>query len=94
MAQVESMTRRELLERTGRVALTAGVLPFAGPLAQLARTAPPGIYGQLARTLQGDVVVPGDPAYGQARVLFDTDPAATATAATRSRRESSSMCRG
>ncbi|TML25409.1 MAG: FAD-binding oxidoreductase [Actinobacteria bacterium] len=72
MAQVESMTRRELLERTGRVALTAGVLPFAGPLAELARAAPPGIYGQLARTLQGDVVVPGDPAYGQARVLFDT----------------------
>ncbi|MFY9579114.1 MAG: FAD-binding protein, partial [Gaiellaceae bacterium] len=66
------MTRRELLERTGRVALTAGVLPFAGPLAELARVAPPGIYGQLARTLQGDVVIPGDPAYGQARVLFDT----------------------
>jgi len=48
------------------------VVPFAGRLAEAAWSAPPGIYGQLARTIQGDVVVPSDPAYTQARVLYDT----------------------
>ena len=65
------MTRRELLERTGRLAVAAGFVPLAGRLAEAAWSAPPGI-GQLARTLQGNVVVPGDAAYAQARVLFDT----------------------
>ena len=69
---VDSLTRRELLERTGRLALAGGVLPLAGRLAEAAWSAPPGIYGQLARTLQGDVVVPSDPAYAGARVLYDT----------------------
>lgn len=69
---MESLTRRELLERTGRLALAAGVVPFAGRLAEAAWSAPPGIYGQLARTIQGDVVVSSDPAYAQARVLYDT----------------------
>src|SRR2546423_1102423 len=70
--EVDAITRRELLERTARLALGAGVMPLAGRLAGLAGTAPPGIYGQLARTLQGEVVVPSDPGYTQARVLFDT----------------------
>src|SRR5437870_12860877 len=70
--RVDAMTRRELLERTGRLAVAAGFVPLAGRLAEAAGSAPPGIYGQLARTLQGGVVVPGDAAYTQARVLFDT----------------------
>ena len=69
---MDSLTRRQLLERTGRLALAAGVFPLAGRVAELAWSAPPGIYGQLARTLQGDVVVPGDPAYTQAHVLYNT----------------------
>jgi len=69
---VDSLTRRELLERTGRLALAAGAVPFAGRLAEAAWSAPPGIYGQLARTIRGDVVVPSDAAYPQARALYDT----------------------
>jgi hypothetical protein len=69
---VDSITRRELLERTGRLAVAGGVVQFVGRLAEVAWSAPPGIYGQLARTLQGDVVVPGDSSYTRARVLFDT----------------------
>src|SRR5437870_5481790 len=69
--RVDAMTRRELLERTGRLAVAAGFVPLAGRLAEAAWSAPPEI-GQLARTLQGNVVVPGDAAYAQARVLFDT----------------------
>ena len=64
---MEQISRRELLERGGRVALA---LPFAG---RLARAAPPsGIFAELARDLQGDVVVRGDAGYDQARVLFNT----------------------
>jgi hypothetical protein len=70
--EVEAITRRELLERTGRAALAAGTFPLAGRLAGLARSTPPGIYGQLARTLQGEVVVPGDPSYAHSRVLYNT----------------------
>jgi FAD/FMN-containing dehydrogenase len=70
---VEQLTRRELLSRSGRVVLAAGALPLAGRLAELAWSAvPSGIFRELARTLQGDVVVPSDPAYTQARVLFNT----------------------
>jgi FAD/FMN-containing dehydrogenase len=61
------MTRGELLSRGGRLALA---LPFAGPLAWAAP--PTGIFAELARALQGDVVVRGDAGYDQARVLFDT----------------------
>src|SRR5439155_5135311 len=66
------ITRRDFLERVGGLALGAGAFSVAGRFAGLARAAPPGIYGQLARTLQGDVVVPGDASYAQARVLYDT----------------------
>jgi FAD/FMN-containing dehydrogenase len=61
------MTRGELLARGGRLALA---LPLAGRLAWAA--APSGIFAELDRALQGDVVVPGEPGYEQARVLFDT----------------------
>jgi FAD binding domain/Berberine and berberine like len=64
---VEQITRGELLSRGGRLALA---LPFAGPLAWAAP--PTGIFAELARALQGDVVVRGDAGYDQARVLFDT----------------------
>lgn len=69
---MERLTRHELLERGGRLALAAGVLPLAGRLPEAAWSAPPGIYGQLARTLQGEVIVPGDASYPQARVLYNT----------------------
>jgi FAD/FMN-containing dehydrogenase len=61
------MTRGELLSRGGRLALA---LPLGGKLAWAA--APSGIFAELARVLQGDVVVPGDAAYDRARLLYDT----------------------
>src|SRR5919108_2998390 len=61
------MTRGELLSRGGRLALA---LPLGGKLASAA--APSGIFAELARVLQGDVVVPGDAAYDRARLLYDT----------------------
>ena len=64
---MEQVTRRELLERSGRLALA---LPLAGPLAW-ARP-PTGIFAELARRLQGDVVLRGDQGYDHARVLFNT----------------------
>jgi hypothetical protein len=61
------MTRGELLARGGRVALA---LPFAG---QLAWAAPPsGIFAELDRAIQGDVVVRGDAGYDRVRQLYDT----------------------
>ena len=63
---MEQITRRELLERGGRLALA---LPLAG---QLAWAPPTGIFAELARQLAGDVVTPGEPTYNQARVLFNT----------------------
>jgi hypothetical protein len=65
---VEQISRRELLERGGRLALA---LPLVGPLGWAA--APPtGIFAELARQLQGDVVTPGEGGYDQARVLYNT----------------------
>jgi FAD/FMN-containing dehydrogenase len=70
---VEQVTRRELLVRGGRAALAVGVLPLAARLAESAWSAPPtGIFGELARTLRGDVVLPSDSSYTEARVLFNT----------------------
>jgi FAD/FMN-containing dehydrogenase len=64
---VEELTRAELLARGARLAIA---LPFAGALA---RAAPPtGIFAELDRAIQGDVVVRGESGYDQARVLFDT----------------------
>jgi FAD/FMN-containing dehydrogenase len=68
---VDTLSRRELLERAGRLALAAGFVPLTDRLASTA-SAPPGIYAELARTLRGEVVVPMDAAYPEARVLFDT----------------------
>jgi FAD/FMN-containing dehydrogenase len=64
---MEELTRAELLARGARLAVA---LPFAGVLA---RAAPPsGIFAELDRALQGDVVVRGATGYDQARLLFDT----------------------
>jgi hypothetical protein len=70
---VEQVTRRELLVRGGKyAALAAGAVPFAGGLAHLARAATSGIFDELAQLVRGPVVVRGDAAYDQARVLYDT----------------------
>lgn len=44
----------------------------AGRLAELARSAPSGIFGELASGLRGDVVVRGASGYDRARVLYNT----------------------
>jgi FAD/FMN-containing dehydrogenase len=66
---VERITRRELLRRGGKVTIVAGVVPFAARVAEVSAA---GIYDELAKGLRGDVIVPGDAAYNQARLLFDT----------------------
>jgi FAD/FMN-containing dehydrogenase len=66
---VEQITRRELLVRGGRAALGVGAFPLA---TRLLSAPPTGIYGELARTLRGDVVLPIDSLYTKARVLFNT----------------------
>jgi FAD binding domain len=66
---VERVTRRELLRRGGRVALVAGVIPFGG---RIADSLAAGIYDELANKIRGDVILPGESAYNQARLLFDT----------------------
>jgi hypothetical protein len=68
---VDALTRREFVERAGGIALGIGFAPLAG-LADVASSATPGIYGQLARSLRGDVVVPADAGYARARVLYNT----------------------
>jgi FAD/FMN-containing dehydrogenase len=70
---MEQITRRELLARGGRAALVVSGVPLAGRLPEVAWSAPPsGIFGELARTLRGDVVVRGDSGYDQARMLYNT----------------------
>ncbi len=65
---MDEISRRELLERGARLALA---LPLAGPIAWAA-SSPTGIFAELARQLQGDVVTPGEGGYDQARVLYNT----------------------
>jgi FAD/FMN-containing dehydrogenase len=65
---VEPISRRELLERGGRLALA---LPLARQLSWTAAS-PSGIFAELARSLDGDVIARGQSGYGRARVLFDT----------------------
>jgi FAD/FMN-containing dehydrogenase len=66
---VEGITRRELLRRGGQLALVAVVVPFGG---RIADSLAASIYDELANKIGGDVIVPGEPAYNQARLLFDT----------------------
>jgi len=69
---VEQVTRRELLVRGGKYALVAGALPFAGRLVDFATASAAGIFDELANSVRGAVVVRGDAAYDQARVLYNT----------------------
>ena len=69
---MERLTRGELLSRGGRVALAAGVVPFAGRLVELAAAAEAGSFDELANVLKGNVVVRGASDYNQARLLFST----------------------
>jgi FAD/FMN-containing dehydrogenase len=69
---VEPITRRELLVRGGRLALVGGAVPLVGPLAELARSSSVGIFAELARELNGSVVVRGATGYDRARALYDT----------------------
>ena len=64
---MEQVTRRELLERSGRLALA---LPLGARLPWAAQ--PTGIFAELARSLAGDVVTRGENGYDRARALFDT----------------------
>jgi hypothetical protein len=66
---VEPLSRRELLERGGRLAL-AVPLGFRLPWSNAAP--PTGIFAELARSLDGDVITRGESGYDRARVLFDT----------------------
>jgi hypothetical protein len=66
---MDGLTRRELLERGGRAALGLTALPA---IADALAAPPSGIFLELDRTLQGDVVVPSDAAYTHARVLYNT----------------------
>jgi FAD/FMN-containing dehydrogenase len=59
----------ELLRRGGKVTIAAGLVPFAGRAAELLAAS---IYDELANELRGDVVVPGNAAYNNARLLFST----------------------
>ncbi|MGZ8703009.1 MAG: FAD-binding oxidoreductase, partial [Gaiellaceae bacterium] len=70
---MEQVTRRELLVRGGKyAALSAGALPFAGRIVDLALASTSGIFDELAQSVRGAVVVRGDAAYDQARILFNT----------------------
>ena len=69
---MEQVTRRELLVRGGKYALVAGALPFAGRLVDFATASAAGIFDELANSVRGAVVVRGDAAYDQARVLYNT----------------------
>ena len=66
---MERFTRRELLRRGGKVAVVAGVVPFVGRATDLSAA---GIYDELGNSIRGAVILPGDSAYNQARLLFDT----------------------
>src|SRR3954469_80316 len=67
------MDRREFLERSGRVALAAGVVGSLPALARIAAAAPPDRrLRELARSIHGTVVAPGSAAYDQARLLAST----------------------
>src|SRR5437764_12960717 len=62
------MTRRELVGRGAALAL--GTIPFADALA--AAAPPSGIFRELDRALQGDVIQRGASGYDAARVLYNT----------------------
>jgi FAD/FMN-containing dehydrogenase len=68
---METLDRRDLLERAAGVTLAASVL---GPLADLSWAAPPSARDlrELEQALDGDVVTPSEAAFRSARLLFNT----------------------
>lgn len=66
------LDRRELLERTGRLALGAGAVATLPGLAALAGNGPSGPLRELAREVDGPVVTPASTGYAQDKLLFDT----------------------
>jgi FAD/FMN-containing dehydrogenase len=69
---VDALDRRELLERAGRVALASGVVGSLPAWTRPAAAAPAPRLGELARALDGDLVVRGASGYAQARLLHST----------------------
>ena len=68
---METLDRRELLERVAGVALAASALGF---VPDLSWAAPPtgASLRELERALDGDVVTPSESGYASARLLFNT----------------------
>ena len=65
------LDRRELLERTGRLALGAGAVATLPGLAALAGTNVRGPLRELARELDGSVVTPASAGYAQDKLLYN-----------------------
>jgi hypothetical protein len=69
---VDALDRRDLLERGARLALAGGSLAVLPAWTRPAAAAPAPRLAELARTLDGELVIRGAPGYARARVLFDT----------------------
>jgi hypothetical protein len=69
---MDRLDRRDLLERTGRLALAGGALGALPAWTRPAAAAPSPRLAELDRVLDGDLVFRGAPGYAQARLLFDT----------------------
>jgi FAD/FMN-containing dehydrogenase len=69
---VRPLDRRELLERTGRLALGAGAVATIPGLAAFARSEVRGPLRELARELDGSVVTPANAAYAKDKLLYNT----------------------
>jgi FAD/FMN-containing dehydrogenase len=69
---VDPLDRRELLVRTGGIALAAGALAGLPALAAAGSAADDPRLRELERELDGDVVTPSDPKYARARLAENT----------------------
>ena len=70
---MNSFDRRDFLERTGRLAIAAGVVGVGPALAEIASTGPSAAQLKLvARQIHGTVVTPSSHAYAQDRLVNDT----------------------
>jgi FAD binding domain/Berberine and berberine like len=69
---VRPLDRRELLERTGRLALGAGAIAAVPGLAAAAGTAAGRPLRELAREIDGSVVTPASASYAKGKLLYNT----------------------
>jgi hypothetical protein len=69
---VRPLDPRELLERTGRLALGAGAIAAVPGLAAAAGTAAGRPLRELAREIDGSVVTPASAVYSKGKVLYNT----------------------